>query len=114
MRGIIMDKAEILKKIKEAEIKVEEDTKAAEEWSKNAILEAKMEARKIIEEAENEAEKIKAEILENAKAQIEVEKEEIRKKKMKEVEEIAEKGKESLWKAVDFLYNEFVGMVEHA
>ncbi len=114
MRGMDMDKAEILKKIKEAEIRVEEDTKNAEEWKKNAILQAKMEARKIIEDAENEAAKIKAQILEEAKAKIEAEKEEIRKKKMKDVESVEERGKENLWKAVDFLYNEFIGMVEHA
>ncbi len=109
-----MDRTEILEKIKEAEIKVEESIRAAEEEKKNKILEAKMKAREIIESAEAEAAKVKEEILNNMKNQIESEKEEIRKKEAKKIEEFSKKGKDNVWKAVDTLYNEFVGMVEHA
>ncbi len=109
-----MDRTEILEKIKEAEIKVEESIRAAEEQKKNAILEAKMKAREIIESAEAEATKIKEEVINNMKAQIEAEKEEIRRKEAKEIEEYAKKGKDNIWKAVDFLYNEFIGMMGHA
>jgi len=93
-----MEKTEILEKIKEAELKVEKDVNSAEEEKKNKIIEAKLKAREIIEKA---------------KADIEKEKEEIKKVRQKEIDAFEEKGKGNLMKAVDMLYKEFVGMVEH-
>ena len=34
--------------------------------------------------------------------------------RMKEIEELEKRGKDNIWKAVEFLYKEFIGMVEHA
>ncbi|WP_290724727.1 ATP synthase archaeal subunit H [Archaeoglobus sp.] len=109
-----MDRTEILEKIKQAEIKVEEAIRAAEEERKNKILEAKMKAREIIESAEAEAAKVKEDILNSARQQIEAEKEEIRKSETKKIEDYAKKGKDNIMKAVEMLYNEFVGMMGHA
>ncbi|RLI76850.1 ATP synthase archaeal subunit H [Archaeoglobales archaeon] len=111
---ICMEKTEILEKIREAEIKVEEDIKNAEEQKKNTILKAKMDARRIVEDAENEASKVREKILNSIKDQIKIEKDKIRQERLEEIAEIEKKGKENIEKAVDYLFNEFLRMVEHA
>ncbi|AEA46330.1 ATP synthase H subunit [Archaeoglobus veneficus SNP6] len=113
-RVTIMEKTEILERIKEAELKVEQDIAAAQEEAKQIIANAKEEARKIIEEAEQEAEKIRAEVLEKAKALIEEEKNKIKDQWTQEISSIEKRGKDNAWNAAEFLYNEFIGMVEHA
>lgn len=110
----IMEKTEIFEKIKRAELETEDKIKKAEEFKKNKIFEAKIQARKIIEDAENEAIRIRNEMLEKAKKDIETQKQDIRRVKSKEIEEVEVKGKSNIWKAVDYLYNEFVRAVEHA
>jgi len=109
-----MEKTEILEKIREAEIKVEEDIKNAEEQKKNTILKAKMDARRIVEDAENEASKVREKILNSIKDQIKIEKDKIRQERLEEIAKIERKGKENIEKAVDYLFNEFLRMVEHA
>ena len=84
------------------------------EDAKNTINEAKVKARQIIEDAEKEAEKIKTEILEKAKAEIEKEKQQIKSDLSKQISEIESKGKANLQNAVEFLYKEFIGMIEYA
>jgi len=58
--------------------------------------------------------KVREDILNKVKAEIESEKEEIKKKKAKEIEDFEKRGKANIMKAVDFLYNEFIGMIGHA
>jgi len=112
-RVTVMEKTEILEKIKEAEKRVEEAVLNAEEEAKKIIVDAKLEARNIVEEAEKEAEKVKEEILEKAKGLIEEEKAKIREKWNKEISNTESSGKKGLESAADFLYQEFVRMVEH-
>ncbi len=109
-----MEKTEILEKIREAEIKVEEDIKNAEEQKKNTILKAKMDARRIVEDAENEASKVREKILNSIKDQIKIEKDKIKQERLEKIAKIEKKGKENIEKAVDYLFNEFLRMVEHA
>jgi len=73
-----------------------------------------LKAREIVESAEAEAAKVREDILNKVKAEIESEKEEIKKKKAKEIEDFEKRGKANIMKAVDFLYNEFIGMIGHA
>ncbi|MEM3698616.1 MAG: ATP synthase archaeal subunit H, partial [Archaeoglobaceae archaeon] len=65
-------------------------------------------------DAEAEAAKIRKEILEKIKAQVDKEKTEIRAKKMQEIAEFEAKGRKNIEKAVELLYKEFVGMMGHA
>jgi len=108
-----MEKTEILEKIKKAENGVEEAVLRAEEESKKIIVDAKLEARNIVEEAEKEAEKVKAEIIEKSKGIIESEKAKIKDKWNKDISDTESRGRNGLSNAADFLYKEFVRMVEH-
>lgn len=113
-RVINVEKTEILRQIKDAEARVEEMIKNAEEQKKKVIANAKLEAKKILSDAEAEAAKIKKEIIEKIRAQVDKEKEEIKAKKMQEIAEFETKGRRNVEKAVELLYKEFVGMMEHA
>jgi V/A-type H+-transporting ATPase subunit G/H len=109
-----MEKTEILEKIKDAEKKVEEDILSLEEERKKTILNAKLEARKTLEDAQKEAEKVREEIIEKARSLIEAEKGTTREKWSEEITKVETKGKANVESAVDFLFNEFLRMVEHA
>ncbi len=109
-----MEKTEILEKIKEAEKGAEESVSNAEEEKKKTIANAKLEARKIRDDAEKEADKIKNETVDNAKGNIEQEKGKLKDEWNKKISDIESKGKQNVDQAVDFLYKEFMEMVENA
>ncbi len=109
-----MERTEILEKIKEAEQQLDEAIRAAEEEKKKKIFAAKEEARTIIENAKAEAEKIKEEILEKAKRDIDLEKTKIKERRIAEINSIAKKGESRINEVVDFLYTEFVRLIENA
>ncbi len=109
-----MERAEILEKIKEAEQKLDEEIREAEEEKKKKIFTAKEEARSIIENAKAEAEKIKEEILEKAKRDIDLEKTKIKERRIAEINNIAKKGESRIDEVVEYLYTEFVRLIENA
>lgn len=109
-----MEKTEILMRIKDAEAKVEEALKKAEEHRKKSILEAKIQAKKILDDATAEANRLREVIITKVREAVEKEKGEIKAKKLKEIEEFEKIGRKNVDRAVDILYKEFLRMVEHA
>ncbi|MDK2796195.1 MAG: V/A-type H+/Na+-transporting ATPase subunit [Archaeoglobaceae archaeon] len=109
-----MEKTEILMRIKDAEAKVEEAIKKAEEHRKKSILEAKIQAKKILDDATAEANRLREVIITKVREAVEKEKGEIKAKKLKEIEEFEKIGRKNVDRAVDILYKEFLRMVEHA
>ncbi|MCS7144320.1 MAG: ATP synthase archaeal subunit H [Archaeoglobaceae archaeon] len=111
---VSMEKTEILMRIKEAEARVEDTIKKAEEQRKRSVFDAKIGAKKILDDANNEASRLRGEILRKIREAVEKEKEDIRTKKLKEINDFEKKGRKNVDKAVEVLYNDFIGMVEHA
>ncbi|MFP3910189.1 MAG: ATP synthase archaeal subunit H [Archaeoglobaceae archaeon] len=109
-----MEKTEILEKIKEAEKGAEETISNAEEEKKKTIANAKLEARKIREDAEKEADKVKNEIIDSARGNIEQEKSKLKEEWSKRISDLESKGKQNIDEAVEYMYKEFIGMVENA